>query len=196
MNNIFSWLWKLPLTVATVEIVAIMAVAVVAQFGLRLLLHRFHGYLIYSAAGTPATKQARADTLTGVMSKAATSVIWLVAILMILDTIGVSIAPLIAGAGVLGLAISFGAQELIRDGFTGFFFLLENQFNVGSYLEIGGLKGVVIQMDLRTVTLRNEETKAIYIFRNSQIGVICRFDPETDTMVTVKTSKSTVAAHA
>lgn len=194
MTDLFRWIWQQPLTAAVFEIVIVLIIAGIAHIGLRIVLHRFRAYLIFNAVGNKLTKESRADTITGVIRNALTSVIWLVTVLMVLDTIGISIAPLIASAGVLGLAISFGAQELIRDGFTGFFFLLENQFNVGSQLEIANFKGTVIKMDLRTVTLRNEETKAIYIFRNSQIGVVSKFDPETESFEPVK-KKSKAVKH-
>ena len=69
----------------------------------------------------------------------------------------INIAPILAGAGILGLAISFGAQSLVRDIISGFFILMENQFAVGDVIEAAGKSGVVEKMTLRVVVLRDLE---------------------------------------
>lgn len=156
----------------------LIAVGVGLQLLIRVLLRRLRRYLGRTGTGGSVDRRARAKTITAVVNSSLSAVLWLVIILMILDRLGVTIAPLIASAGVAGLAISFGSQEIIRDAFAGFFFLLENQFNVGSEVQIRDKRGVVVKMDLRTVTLRSEHDHAIYIFRNSQADVITKFDPE------------------
>ncbi len=180
LSNLYTSIAQFGPASVLIEVVIILIAAIVCQLVVRFSLRRLKKYLIYTAAGPMAHRQARASTLTRVLRSTLSAVIWTIAILMMLDAVGISIAPFIASAGIVGLAVSFGAQEMIRDGFTGFFFILENQFNVGSYLQIADKKGVVIKMDLRTVTLRDDSNEAIYIFRNSQIGVVSKFDPEVE----------------
>ena len=93
---------------------------------------------------------------------------------MLFSLWGVDIAPLLAGAGVVGLAIGFGSQALVKDIVTGFFILFENQFNVGDTIEASGKKGRVQAINLRTtIIIGEDETK--YIIPNSSITMIAKF---------------------
>jgi moderate conductance mechanosensitive channel len=83
----------------------------------------------------------------------------------------INIAPILAGAGILGLAISFGAQSLVRDVITGFFILLENQFAVGDVIEVAGKSGVVERMTMRVVVLRDLEG-TMHIIPNGEMKVV------------------------
>jgi small-conductance mechanosensitive channel len=83
------------------------------------------------------------------------SVLFVIVSLIILSSIGLDIGPLIAGAGVIGLAIGFGSQTLVRDILSGVFFLIDDAFRVGDYIETGGIKGMVEQISLRSVKLRH-----------------------------------------
>jgi moderate conductance mechanosensitive channel len=100
----------------------------------------------------------RVDALTTVLRGAATFVVWTIAIFMIVGELGVSLGPLIAGAGVLGIAIGFGAQSLIKDFLSGLFILIEDQFAVGDIVDLaegqGVATGVVEQVGLRSTRLR------------------------------------------
>lgn len=98
---------------------------------------------------------ARALTLLTVTRKALAIVLTVVSTLMVLAEIGVNIGPLLAGAGVLGLAIGFGSQKLVQDVITGVFILLEDQIAVGDVVDLGGLAGVVEAVSIRTVRLRD-----------------------------------------
>jgi len=98
---------------------------------------------------------ARTLTLLTVTRKALAIVLTVVATLMVLAEIGLNIAPLLAGAGVLGLAIGFGSQKLVQDVITGVFILLEDQIAVGDVVDLGGLAGVVEAVSIRTVRLRD-----------------------------------------
>jgi small-conductance mechanosensitive channel len=82
-------------------------------------------------------------------------VILVMAVLIVLSSLGVNIGPLIAGAGVFGLAIGFGAQTLVKDIISGVFFLMDDAFRVGDYLEVSGTKGTVEHISLRSLRLRN-----------------------------------------
>lgn len=104
------------------------------------------------------TKQAeekREATLIRIFSWASKIIILLVAMLMILQEIGIPVGPILAGAGILGLAIGFGGQYLIRDLISGFFIILENQYRVGDVVNFDGTGGLVEDISLRMTTLRD-----------------------------------------
>ncbi|MEX2425406.1 MAG: mechanosensitive ion channel family protein [Thermomicrobiaceae bacterium] len=96
----------------------------------------------------------KADTLSNVIESAGRMLILLIATMMVLSNVGLDIAPLLASAGVAGLAIGFGAQSLIRDFISGFFILLEDQFGVGDVVTINGATGTVEQLSLRRTAVR------------------------------------------
>ncbi|MCI0417926.1 MAG: mechanosensitive ion channel family protein [Acidobacteria bacterium] len=122
-------------------------------------------------------REQRAVTLAGIFKSVSKIVIVLVAGLTILGTIGINTAPLIAGAGVAGLAISFGAQNLIRDFISGFFILLENQYRVGDVIRAAGVSGQVEDMNLRITVLRDLEGVAHFI-PNGEIKVVSNLAKE------------------
>lgn len=101
-------------------------------------------------------REKRGQTVAQLLRSVGRVAVVVVAILLTLNTF-VEITPLLAGAGILGLAISFGAQSLVKDVLSGFFILLENQFAVGDVIEAGGKSGVVERMTMRLVQLRDVE---------------------------------------
>ncbi len=98
---------------------------------------------------------SRAGTLLLLLRKFVLTVLFVIVSLIVLSSIGVNIGPLIAGAGVIGLAIGFGAQTLVRDIIAGVFFLIDDSFRVGDYVESAGTKGCVEQISLRSIKLRH-----------------------------------------
>jgi small conductance mechanosensitive channel len=114
---------------------------------------------------------SRVETLARVFRHAATIVIFIVAGTLVLDALGISIAPILATAGVAGLAIGFGAQSLIKDYFTGFFLLLEDQIRQGDVVEIGGKAGLVEEVTLRYVRLRDGDG-FVHFVPNGEIKLV------------------------
>ena len=98
---------------------------------------------------------SRIGTLLVLLRKFVLAVMLVIVSLIILSSLGVNIGPLIAGAGVLGLAIGFGAQTLVKDIIAGVFFLIDDAFRVGDYIDVGGTKGSVEHISLRSLRLRN-----------------------------------------
>jgi small-conductance mechanosensitive channel len=98
---------------------------------------------------------SRVGTLLVLLRKFVLSVLFVIVSLIILSSLGLDIGPLIAGAGVIGLAIGFGSQTLVRDILSGVFFLIDDAFRVGDYIETGGIKGMVEHISLRSVKLRH-----------------------------------------
>jgi moderate conductance mechanosensitive channel len=97
----------------------------------------------------------RTETIGGVLNSVTTIVVWGIAALMILGIIGVNLGPLIAGAGIAGVALGFGAQSLVKDFLTGIFMILEDQFGVGDIVDVGEARGTVEAVTLRTTKIRD-----------------------------------------
>ncbi len=109
----------------------------------------------------------RFSTFSQVMRSVIAFFLWAIATLIGLSIVGIQVAPLIAGAGLLGLGISFASQNLIKDVINGFFILVEDQYGVGDVVVIGDVSGFVENMNLRITQLRNEEGRLITIPNNT-----------------------------
>ncbi|MEG3586542.1 MAG: mechanosensitive ion channel family protein [Actinomycetota bacterium] len=107
--------------------------------------------------------KARTETLTSVLSSIANLAIWTVVVLMALGEIGVNLGPLIAGAGIVGVAVGFGAQSIVKDFLSGMFMLVEDQYGVGDSVDVGIASGTVERMTLRTTILRDTNGSVWYI---------------------------------
>ena len=108
-------------------------------------------------------KEKRAETLGHIVMATGNIVIYIVVLLMILSLFGVDIRPILAGVGVLGLAVGFGAQSLVKDFVSGLFILIENQYSIGDKVKIGNFEGEVIKITIRSTVLRDGEGRTFYI---------------------------------
>jgi len=127
----------------------------------RRLLRALNGRM--TARSADLEERKRIDTLVRVFRYIATVVIGAITIMLVLSEVGISIAPILATAGVAGLAVGFGAQSLVKDYFTGFVMILENQIRVGDSVEVGGKTGLVEEVTLRYVRLRDLEGAVHYV---------------------------------
>ncbi|MCF8057267.1 MAG: mechanosensitive ion channel family protein [Desulfocapsa sp.] len=100
-------------------------------------------------------EKKREDTLIRIFSTSAVIIVWIVASLMVLQEVGLPIGPLLATAGIAGLAVGFGGQHLIRDVICGLFIIMENQYRIGDVVALGGTRGLVEDISLRMTTLRD-----------------------------------------
>lgn len=108
-----------------------------------------------STAHTPSLRSAaRVETIGSVLKNVTTMVVYGIAIMMVLAEVGINLAPLIAGAGIIGVALGFGAQSLVKDFLSGLFMLAEDQYGVGDYINVGEAEGEVETVNLRTTRLR------------------------------------------
>lgn len=110
----------------------------------------------------------RAETLIAVVQSLATVIVWVTALFFILNEFDISLAPLFAGAGVLGIVIGFGAQDVVADFLSGFFMLFEDQYGVGDVVDVGEVTGRVEDVSLRTTTIR-DVSGTVWHIRNSEI---------------------------
>src|SRR5689334_20575216 len=122
-------------------------------------------------AGLSTVREQRARTAAKLVRNVGRAVLTVVGILMVLQQLDFNISPLLASAGVVGLAVSFGSQSLVRDYVTGFFLQLEHQFALGDVIRIGAVEGTVENITLRLVYLR-DGTGALHIIPNGQIAQV------------------------
>jgi small conductance mechanosensitive channel len=115
--------------------------------------------------------EKRVKTIGNILRKATFAAVFIIALMMILREVGMDITPILTGAGIIGLAVGFGAQNLVRDVISGFFILIENQVRVGDVAEINGTGGLVEEINLRTIVLRDLEG-VVHIFPNGTINTL------------------------
>ena len=118
--------------------------------------------------------ELRTRTLSGLVVSTISVVVWTLATVTVLSQVGVKIAPLLAGAGVVGLAVGFGAQQLVRDVISGFFVLVEDQYSVGDSVTAGGVSGVVESVSLRLTRIRGDDG-VLHHVRNGDLEVVSNF---------------------
>lgn len=168
-----DWAWALngagTWAVTALRIVAIVAIAWIATSVLQGLIRRFRERIAKRMDDAESVK--RAATLGRVFRYLVAVVMSLVAGVLVLSEIGISVAPILGAAGVVGLAVGFGAQSLVKDYFTGFFLLLENQIRQGDVVKLGEHSGLVEEVTLRYVRLRDYDGH-VHFVPNGQIGAV------------------------
>lgn len=118
--------------------------------------------------------QRREMTLLKLLQNVVAYVVYFVAIIAVLSAVSIEVTGLLAGAGILGLAVGFGAQNLVRDIITGFFIIFEDQFSVGDYVRIGQAEGHVEEIGLRTTKIKSW-TGELHIFPNGMINEVTNY---------------------
>ncbi|HUV70115.1 MAG TPA: mechanosensitive ion channel family protein [Terracidiphilus sp.] len=156
----------------------IVAILIVAWVSTR-LIHRFLPHLrarivdqmIKQRGGEDVELQKRATTLGGILRKTLAVIIWTVAVIMAMKEAGFDIGPILAGAGVIGVAVGFGAQNLVHDVLSGMFMLFENQIRVNDVAILNGTGGLVEAINMRTTVLRGLDG-TVHVFRNGTINTL------------------------
>jgi len=163
---VVSWL-----LVHGVKIVFIAVAAFVVSRVLHLAIEQLQVRIGRRHATTDLEWQRRVATIGGLLESVVTVVVGFLAVLMLLREVGLDILPLLAGASIASLAIGFGAQNLVRDVISGFFLILEDQIRVGDLAKVNGVTGIVEQINLRTIVLRDAEG-AVQVFPNGTVGTL------------------------
>ena len=153
-----------------VDVPKLLVIVVLAFVLIRLMKAVINRLLAFSRHESGARAQ-QLRTAAGVIGSVGTFVIVFLALMQILPVLGVNMGPLLASAGVAGLAIGFGAQTLVHDVINGFFILLENQYAVGDVVRVAGVKGTVEAMTMRNTTLRDDDG-TLHIVPNSEIKIV------------------------
>jgi small conductance mechanosensitive channel len=151
VDQIIPWLTNHGIRIVLIAILAL----VINRLLKRLIVRTVRATVKSDGNTSPDAEKKREDTLIRIFTGALNIIIIIVALMMILGELGIEIGPLIAGAGIVGLAVGFGGQYLIRDIITGLFLMLENQYRIGDVVDIEGLSGAVEDISLRKTTLRN-----------------------------------------
>ena len=151
------------------KLIVIAIIAFIFNRLLRLITHHMARLAERSAAGPG--RLAEVKTMAGVIRATGLAIIGLIAGFMALDTIGFSLAPLLASAGIAGIAIGLAAQTIVKDMLNGFLILVEGQFSVGDQVRVAGVSGVVEALTLRRTAVRDGDG-TLYMIPNSQITTV------------------------
>jgi small conductance mechanosensitive channel len=171
---------SLAMVEASLRILLILAVGYVAIRALRFGLEKLKQVLLTWREREDKERidnEKRVNTLTGMLGTICLTLLWVVGIVMSLDQIGLDITPILAGAGIVGLAVGFGAQNLVRDVINGFFMILENQIRVGDVAIVNGTGGLVEAITFRTITLR-DLSGTVHIFPNGMVTTLANMTKE------------------
>lgn len=171
--------WR-DLIFGSLRILLILTLAWVLSRLARAGLARFERRLIEQGrqqGDVPSEASKRAETLVRLLRQGVIIMLWLVALLIVLNELGISVGPIIASAGVVGLAVGFGAQNLVRDVISGFFLILENQVRVGDVAVVNGTGGLVEAINFRTLVLR-DLGGLVHIFPNGSITTLSNVTKE------------------
>ena len=160
-----------------VKVLIIVAVALLVVRAARLAIGQFQRTLARRHGDHDFEWQRRVATLSGILGGVVNTSVGFVAILMLLRELSIDIVPILTGAGIAGLAIGFGAQNLVRDVISGFFLILEDQVRIGDLARINGVAGTVEQINLRTIVVRDGEG-AVQVFPNGTITALANLSKQ------------------
>ena len=160
------WFLNSGLRIGVVLVAAYMAI----RFGAA-AARRFESEMSTGTGLDVVERTKRAQTLSRIIQKTLSAAIFAIAALMILGELRVNIAPVLAGAGIVGLAVGFGAQTLVRDIISGFFLIFEDQVRVGDVAVVNGQGGLVEAVNLRTIVLRDEEG-TVHVVPNGEVKTL------------------------
>ena len=167
IQNLISWVIG-----PGIKVIVILFLALVISKVAKVFVSRAVRTLVEKSNGQ--IQKERAKTLSKVFSSSLKIVIWVIAILMLLPEFGINATPLLAGAGLIGLAIGMGSRSLVQDYLAGLFILLEDQYRVGEEVDISGKKGQVIDLNLRRTIVKDSEGIIHYI-PNGQVKTSSNF---------------------
>lgn len=157
--NIFSKILKIVVVFIVIKILSRILNAIISK----MVEKRKHSKL--------PVDERKLNTLSAVLKNVIRYTIYFIGVMIILDILGVNTNSIIATAGIGGLAISFGAQSLVKDIITGFFILFEDQFSVGDYIQIGDFEGIVVEMGIRVTKIRDFSGE-LHIIPNGNISIV------------------------
>lgn len=172
--------WLLSTGASVLRIGVILIAGYVAARFLRVGLGHLEAQLIRTGERTevvPGATRKRVTTLVGVLRTIAIVLLWTVVLIIALDQIGLDVTPILAGAGIIGLAVGFGAQNIVRDLISGFFMVLENQVRVGDVAIVNGTGGLVEAITFRTIVLR-DLSGVVHVFPNGTINTLSNMTKE------------------
>lgn len=171
MRNFLDWVAGTPLRV----LIILIAASLIQSFGSRAIDRAMKKLasvdLVPGPRNVVARQKERASTIGGVLSATLKAATWIIATAMALGEFGFDLGPLIASAGIVGVALGLGAQTLVRDVLSGIFMLIEDQYGVGDSISVLEVEGVVEKVGLRVTTVRDGQGTLWYL-RNGEILMV------------------------
>ncbi|CAI6064282.1 mechanosensitive ion channel family protein [Cohnella sp. JJ-181] len=176
LDDVWSSLSDTHMWMGVLKVVLRILVILIASRIIRIVVNRVvDNFMNPRASKRLKLRTRRVQTVGKLLKNAATYIINFIVLLLVLNEFNINLAPLLAGAGVIGLAIGFGAQSLVKDVITGFFVILEDHFSVGDVIEVGGkFKGTVEMIGLRATRIRSW-TGEVYILPNGNISDVTNY---------------------
>jgi moderate conductance mechanosensitive channel len=169
LAKLAGWVIGVPMTIIAVLLIAWLSARLARRF-IRRAVVRFIdadrdaakalktvGVAVPVSVVEDPRKKARASSISTVLGSTVSVTIWVIALLIILGELGIDLAPLLAGAGIAGIAIGFGAQNMVKDCVAGLFMLIEDQYGIGDTVDLGVATGSVVRVTLRTTVLRGQD---------------------------------------
>jgi len=169
-RNILEWLSGAPLRIVIVLVAAWVSYSI-GHRAIDRTVNKLATADLIPGPGFAKRQAERARTTGSVLNSILKAVVWIIAIGMILGEFGFNLGPVIASAGVIGVAIGLGAQTLVRDILSGIFMLIEDQYGVGDQIKVLEIEGVVEKVGLRITTIRDRDETLWYV-RNGEILII------------------------
>ena len=169
-RNILEWLSGAPLRIVIVLVAAWISYSI-GHRAIDRAVNKLATADLIPGPGVAKRQAERARTTGSVLNSILKAVVWIIAIGMILGEFGFNLGPVIASAGVIGVAIGLGAQTLVRDILSGIFMLIEDQYGVGDQIKVLEIEGVVEKVGLRITTIRDKDEVLWYV-RNGEILII------------------------
>ena len=167
---ILDWFSGAPLRVVSALLIALVSNAI-GKRAIDRAVAKLASADIKPGPGVVARQAERARTIGTVLTSTFTAFIWVIATGMILGEFGFDLGPVIASAGVIGVAIGLGAQTLVKDVLSGIFMLVEDQYGVGDQVKVGDVEGAVEKVGLRVTTVR-DSAGTLWYLRNGEILVV------------------------
>ncbi|MDD5557839.1 MAG: mechanosensitive ion channel family protein [bacterium] len=165
LQDFYAWFLGSGLRISAVIIAAAVVNMVVVKY-----VSRSMGRLL-DQRGLSLARRKRLETLIRISANTVSILVWAIAALIVLDELRVKIGPLLAGAGIAGIAVGFGAQNMVRDYLSGLLILMENQFGVGDVIKVADVAGLVETMTLRITVLRDFEGR-VHVIPNGEIKIL------------------------
>lgn len=171
-DALIGWLLDSGLRIAVIAVAAYMAIRIGSAAA-----YRFEREMSRGTGLDVIERTKRAQTLSRLLQKTLTVIVAVIAVLMVMREIGIDIGPALTGAGIAGIALGFGAQTLVRDVISGFFMILEDQVRVGDVAVVNGQGGLVEEVNLRTIVLRDEQG-TVHVFPNGEVKTLANMSKD------------------
>lgn len=188
-ESFYAELWSKAVqwTITTVPTLLLtIFIFILARWLMKIMLRRFRKMVTTDVSQTNdvdlVEREKRITTLLGIARGVISVAIWTIFMMIFLQQLGLNVGPILAGAGIIGLAVGFGAQELVRDAISGFFLLFENRIRTGDVAVVNGTGGLVEHINLRTITLR-DLSGVVHTFQNGKINTLANMTKDWSAMV-------------